>query len=316
MTRTAPGGSWSSADIPDLTGRRALVTGVTSGLGKVTARELARAGAEVLLAARDGERLTEAAEALTDELPQARVVPVLLDLADLSSVRRAADEVLARGPLDVLVNNAGVMAPPHARTRDGFELQLGTNHLGHFALTGLLLDALRAAEAARVVTVSSIMAATVRTVSLEDPRSEHGRYWKWRAYGQSKLANLLFAFELDRRFRAAGSATASLAAHPGYTRTNLVRSGLNLDRPRVDGVITQAVTALLGQSVDVGALPQLRAAVDTTVPGGSYVGPGGPLEVNGPPRVVAAPGPAHDPVLAARLWSLSEEATGVSFTFE
>ena len=310
MTRTA---SWSTADIPDLRGRRALVTGVTSGLGEVTARELARAGAEVLLAARDRDRLAATAEALSRELPRAQLVPVLLDLADLSSVRRAADQVLALGSLDILVNNAGVMAPPYSRSVDGFELQLGTNHLGHFALTGLLIDVLRRAEAARVVTVSSIMAATVRTVSLEDPRRAHGRYRKWRAYGQSKLANLLFAFELDRRLRAAGSPMTSLAAHPGYTRTNLVGSGMNLGRPRVDGVITQAVTALLGQSASAGALPQLRAAVDETVAGGSYVGPGGPLEVNGPPRIVAAPGPAHDPVLAAGLWSLSEEATGVSF---
>jgi NAD(P)-dependent dehydrogenase (short-subunit alcohol dehydrogenase family) len=165
-----------------------------------------------------------------------------------------------------------------------------------------------------VVTVSSFMAATARTVSLEGGSA--GRYRKWRAYGQSKLANLLFAFELDRRLRARGAAAASLAAHPGYTRTNLVGSGLNMGRLRIDGVITQAVTALVGQSPEDGALPQLRAAVDTDLPGGSYVGPGGPLELNGPPRLVGAPGPAHDPVLAAGLWSSSEEATGVTFPFE
>jgi NAD(P)-dependent dehydrogenase (short-subunit alcohol dehydrogenase family) len=206
------------------------------------------------------------------------------------------------------------MATPKARTADGFELQLGTNHLGHFALTGLLLDALRASARARVVTVSSIMAATVRTVSLDDPRTDRGRYRKWRAYGQSKLANLLFAFELERRLRAAGLPIDSLAAHPGYTHTNLVGNGMNLGRRRVDGVITQAVTALIGQGAAAGALPQLRAAVDVGLPGGSYVGPGGAFELNGTPRLVGAPGPAHDPVLAARLWSLSEEATGVSLT--
>ncbi|MDX6323775.1 MAG: hypothetical protein QOK15_129 [Nocardioidaceae bacterium] len=310
MTSERP---WGVADIPDLTGRRALVTGVTSGLGEVTARELARAGAEVLLAARDEDKLAASTEALARELPGARLVPVQLDLADLSSVRRGAAQAVARGPLDILVNNAGVMATPKARTADGFELQLGTNHLGHFALTALLLDALHASTDSRVVTVSSIMAATVRSVSLDDPRSERGLYWKWRAYGQSKLANLLFAFELDRRLRRAGWPITSLAAHPGYTRTNLVGAGMNLGRRRIDGVIAQAATAVVGQDAETGALPQLRAAVDRTVPGGSYVGPGRFGELSGPPRLVAAPGPAHDPVLAARLWSLSEEATGVSF---
>lgn len=305
--------AWGARDIPDLTGRRALVTGVTSGLGEATARELARAGAEVLLAARNEVKLAATAEALADELPGARLVQLRLDLADLASVRRAAARAEQLGPLDILVNNAGVMATPNRRTADGFELQLGTNHLGHFALTGLLLQALLAAPAARVVTVSSLLAATVRTVSLADPRSHAGRYRKWSAYRQSKLANLLFAFELDRRLRSAGRSVASLAAHPGYTRTNLVGSGMNMGRPRVDGMITLGVTALVGQTAAAGALPQLRAAVDPALPGGTYVGPGGPWELNGPPCPVAAPGPAQDPVLAARLWSLSEEATGVSF---
>jgi NAD(P)-dependent dehydrogenase (short-subunit alcohol dehydrogenase family) len=301
--------------MPDLTGRRALVTGVTSGLGEVTAREFARAGAEVLLAARNADKLRRTGEALAAAVPGALLVPLEVDLADLASVRRAAASAAQRGPLDILVNNAGVMATPESRTVDGFELQLGTNHLGHFALTGLLLEALSAAPAARVVTVSSLMAGNARAVSLGDPRATQGRYRRWRAYAASKLANLLFAFELERRLRAAGLPVASVAAHPGYSRTNLIGAGMNLGRRRVDGVISQGVTAVLGQSAASGALPQLRAAVDTGIPGGSYVGPGGLGGLNGPPRVVRPPVPAQDPVLAAELWELSEAATGVTFTF-
>ena len=304
--------TWTTADIPSLTGRRALVTGVTSGLGEVTARELARAGAQVVLAARNPAKLEDTITQLTREVPGAQLVPLVTDLADLSSVRRAAAEAADLGPLDILVNNAGVMATPRARTTDGFELQLGTNHLGHFALTGLLLDSLQASGAGRVVTVSSLMARRVRGVSLRDPRLPR-RYRKWRAYGETKLANLLFTFELDRRLRAAGLPVVALAAHPGYTATNLVDSGMNMGRRRLDGAIGVALTGVVGQSVEQGATPQIRAAVDVTIPGGSYVGPSGLLELNGPPRVVRPPKPAQDRELAAGLWSLSEGATGVSF---
>ncbi len=304
---------WSLADVPDLTGRRALVTGVTSGLGEVTARELARAGAEVLLAARNPEKLESTVSALRDEVPTARLVPRELDLADLASVRQAASRAAELGPLDILVNNAGVMATPETRTRDGFELQLGTNHLGHFALTGLLLDALVASGEARVVTVSSLMARTVRSVTLEDPRAPSGRYRRWNAYGQSKLANLLFTFELDRRVRAAGLPITAVAAHPGYTETNLVDNGMNLGRRTVNGAIGIAVTSLVGQDVHQGALPQLRAAVEPGLDGGSYLGPKGPLEMHGSPGRVRPPRPATDVALAAGLWELSARATGVSF---
>ena len=304
---------WTLAEVPDLTGRRALVTGVTSGLGEVTARELARAGAEVVLAARNPEKLDATVALLRSEVPDARLVPLRLDLADLASVRRAAAEAARLGALDILVNNAGVMATPEERTRDGFELQLGTNHLGHFALTGLLIDALLASGDARVVTVSSLMARTVRAVSLRDPRTHEGRYRKWHAYGQSKLANLLFTFELDRRARAAGLALTAAAAHPGYTHTNLVDSGMNMGRRRVDGAIGLAVTSLVGQSATMGALPQIRAAVEPGLPGGSYLGPKGPFEMNGSPGVVRPPRAATAPQPAAGLWRLSEEATGVTF---
>ena len=304
---------WTLADVPELTGRRALVTGVTSGLGEVTARELARAGAEVVLAARSREKLDRTASSLRDQMPGARLVPLQLDLADLSSVRRAARTAAQLGPLDILVNNAGVMATPEERTRDGFELQLGTNHLGHFALTGLLLDALVASGDARVVTVSSLMARTVRGISLDDPRSHVGRYRKWSAYGQSKLANLLFTFELDRRVRAKGLPVTAVAAHPGYTKTNLVDSGMNMGRRRLDGAIAVVATALVGQTVTQGAAPQIRAAVEPGLAGGSYLGPQGPFEMNGAAGPVGPPKAALDPASAAGLWELSERATGVSF---
>jgi NAD(P)-dependent dehydrogenase (short-subunit alcohol dehydrogenase family) len=306
-------GYWSLADMPDLAGRRVLVTGVTSGLGTVAARELARAGAEVLLAARNGAKLEQTVDELAADVPRERLVPLQLDLADLASVRRGAAEAAERGPIDVLVNNAGVMATPKGTTTDGFELQLGTNHFGHFALTGLLLDALTSSGDARVVTVSSLMAQTVRRVSLEDPRHRTGRYWRWNVYGQSKLANLLFAFELDRRARAAGLPLTSVAAHPGWTSTNLVNAGMNMHGRSVNGTIGIAVTRLLGQSPEEGALPEIRAAVDDTIPGGAYVGPRGWFELNGAPAVVRPPGPAQDRELAAGLWSLSESTTGVSF---
>jgi NAD(P)-dependent dehydrogenase (short-subunit alcohol dehydrogenase family) len=304
--------TWTPADVPELTGRRALVTGVTSGLGEVTARELARAGAEVLLAARSPERLEATITRIRAEVPDASLVPLRLDLADLESVRRAAAEAAAHGPLHILVNNAGVMATPQERTVDGFELQLGTNHLGHFALTGLLMEPLLAG-AGRVVTVSSVMARTVSSVNLQDPRAEHGPYRRWNAYGQSKLANLLFTVELDRRARAAGLPVTAVAAHPGYTRTNLVNAGMNRHRPSLDGAIGIAVTSLVGQSAAEGSTPTLRAAVEPGLAGGSYIGPSGPFELRGAPRVVRMPKQAQDPVLATGLWELSEKATGVSF---
>jgi NAD(P)-dependent dehydrogenase (short-subunit alcohol dehydrogenase family) len=312
---------WTLADVPSLTGTRALVTGVTSGIGLVTARELARAGAEVVLAARNPEKLAATQRALTEAVPGARLRTLVADLADQASVRRAAAAV-PEGPLHLLVNNAGVMATPHHRTADGFELQLATNHLGPFALTGLLLDRLGDSGGARVVTVSSVVARTVRTVSLRDPRVQHGRYRRWQAYGESKLANLLFTLELDRRARAAGLPVLAVAAHPGYTHTNLVSNGMRRGGTagatgtgglRVDGAIGLAVTRLVGQSPEQGALPKLMAATAPCLSGGSYVGPAGPFALNGPPTQVALPRPALDPELGRALWELSERATGVSW---
>ncbi len=302
--------SWSAADIPDLHGRHALVTGVTGDLGRETARELARAGAHVTLAARDETRLAEAARLIADELPRAYLDTVVLDLADLSSVREAAEQVLkSADTLDILVNNAGVMATPERRTADGFELQLGTNHLGHFALTGLLMPTL---SQARVVTVSSQMHRVALRAPLGDPRAR-GRYNRWLAYGESKLANLLFMRELDRRAHAAGLALTSVAAHPGYSATKLQTSGPQLGGRPLSARVMAAATPLLGQPPATGALPSLYAATYPGLPGGTYVGPSRLMEMRGAPKVVGMSRAARDDAAAARLWELSERATGVTF---
>ena len=302
--------SWTAGDIPDLHGRRALVTGVTGDLGRETARELARAGAHVTLAGRDETRVAEVARRLADELPGAGLDTVRLDLADLSSVREAAETVLkSTETLDILVNNAGVMATPPRRTADGFELQLGTNHFGHFALTGLLMPAL---GAARVVTVSSMMHRAALRAPLGDPRA-HGRYQKWVAYGESKLANLLFMRELDRRARGAGLSLTSVAAHPGYAATHLQTSGPQMGGKSLSARVMAAATPVLGQAPEMGALPSLYAATYPGLPGGTYVGPSRWMEMRGTPKVVAMSRAARDENAAARLWELSEKATGVTF---
>jgi NAD(P)-dependent dehydrogenase (short-subunit alcohol dehydrogenase family) len=304
---------WSLADIPPLHGRRALVTGVTSGLGEHVAVELARAGAHVVLAGRNPDKLEATRADVAQQVPAAVLHPVQLDLADLSSVRRAAQEAGALGPLSILVNNAGVMGTPHERTVDGFELQMGTNHLGHFALTGLLMPQLLASGEGRVVSVSSVMARTVRRVPTGELRREPRRYRKWTAYSGTKLANLLLTVELDRRARNRHLALTSVAAHPGYAATNLVDSGVNRGGLRPDGAILVAATQLLGQSAEAGAWPLLMAATAPGLRGGTYVGPSGPFELQGPPRIVSMPRAAQDEELAARLWEASEQATGVTF---
>jgi NAD(P)-dependent dehydrogenase (short-subunit alcohol dehydrogenase family) len=303
---------WTLNEIPDLTGKQALVTGVTSGLGEITVLELARKGARVVMAARSATKLRATIDDIHRALPGADLVPLLVDLADLSSVRRAAEEAAELGPIDILINNAGVMATPFRRTVDGFELQFGTNHLGHFALTGLLFPLLAKAEAARVVTVASQAHRIARTVPLEDPRNDKRHYRKWGSYAESKLANLLFAFELDRRARVAGTNVSSMAAHPGYAATALF-SGLNLDGTKPDGAIVVGASRLLGQPSEMGAQPSLMAATMPGLPGGSYVGPDGFAEMRGRPTLVKASRTARDEGLARSLWQVSEEATHVSF---
>lgn len=299
--------------MPDLTGRRALVTGVTGGLGELTALELARKGAEVILAARSEEKLNQVVEDIRENLPDAAVVPLLIDLADLDSVRRAAAEAATYGPLDILVNNAGVMATPHRRTADGFDLQLGTNHFGHFALTGLLLPQLAASGDARVVTVASQAHRMTHSVPLGDPRDDDGHYSKWRAYARSKLANLLFMFELDRRVRRAGLPITSVGAHPGYAATNLTSAGLRMHGRTAESSIIDISRRLFAQSAYMGALPSLMAATMPGLPASTYIGPRGPGEWRGAPTIVGTTKHARDEAMAAALWQVSEEATGVSY---
>jgi NAD(P)-dependent dehydrogenase (short-subunit alcohol dehydrogenase family) len=315
MTALRSGRSWSPADLGELAGVGAIVTGANSGLGLRTAVRLAQHGAEVVLACRDPAKGEAARTTLLAEVPGATAEVRELDLADLSSVRRFAAEWGDRR-LDLLINNAGIMAIPRRVSPDGFELQLATNHLGHFALTGLLLPALlnrpaTAAKPPRVVTLSSFVHRTGR-LHVDDLMLERD-YSPWKAYGQSKLANLLFVRELQRRVEAAGAALASLAAHPGYAATNLQAVGPAMSGNAVLGRVMGLATAVLGQSADKGAWPTLRAATDPTARSGEYFGPGGLGEIRGAPVRVAMAPAALDPVGAAWLWERSVDLTGVDF---
>ena len=302
---------WTADDIPDLTGRTALVTGANSGLGLASAEALARRGARVLLGCRDAGRGGAALEAVKAEATGPPPELVTLDLANLGQIRDAAEAVRASAPtLDILMNNAGVMATPSARTADGFELQFGTNHLGHFALTGLLLESLVAAPAPRVVSTSS-QAHRIGRIRFDDLQWERGRYQRWPAYGQSKLANLLFTLELGRRAEAAAVPLTVAAAHPGYSATHLHTGAGNPIVVAVMGVVGRVVA----QSATQGALPQLYAATSPDVRSGDYFGPDGPFESRGWPRRVGMTSAARDPEAARRLWTASEEATGVVYAW-
>jgi NAD(P)-dependent dehydrogenase (short-subunit alcohol dehydrogenase family) len=312
VTRSGSGLPWSPQDVPDLTGRRALVTGVTSGLGEATVLELVSRGAEVVMAARNRDKLAATIAAVRRRRPDAVVHPLHLDLADLTSVRQAAGEARSFGSLHLLVNNAGVMATPYQRTTDGFELQLGTNHLGPFALTGLLLPLLVESGDARVVTIASQAHRMALRAPLNDPRLPDGHYRRWQAYAGSKLANLLFTFELERRVRAADLPLKALAAHPGYASTGLMGAGRIGESTRVRTRILTAAFAVAGQSPAMGALPTIMAAT-ADLPGGTYVGPSGFAEMHGMPRVVGTRKLARDAGAARRLWEISEQATGVAY---
>jgi NAD(P)-dependent dehydrogenase (short-subunit alcohol dehydrogenase family) len=296
---------WDAERIPDQTGRVAVVTGANSGLGLVVARELARRGALVVLACRNMEKgraaLADVEAAATGPKPELEE----LDLASLSSVRSFVERFQQRHDgLDLLVNNAGVMASPRRHTADGFELHLGTNHLGHFALTQRMLPLMEGREDARVVTVSSNAHKTVRGIAFDNLNGER-RYFRWNAYGQSKLANLMFALELDRRLRARGSTVKSVAAHPGYAATNLQSAAA----PLVDRLVMKVSNAVVGQSGEMGALPVLYAAAEPRLEGGTYVGPDGIAEQRGHPRIVRPNRVARDEQAARRLWEVSEELT-------
>jgi protochlorophyllide reductase len=301
---------WTADDIPEQHGRVAVVTGANSGLGLVTARLLAGAGATVVLACRNAAKAEAAAADIVRRSPGAAVEVGALDLGDLASIERFAAEQAARHDrLDLLVNNAGIMYTPRGRTTDGFELQFGTNHLGHFALTGRLLPGLLGTDGARVVTVSSLEHRRGH-LQLDDLMLEQ-KYGRYRAYRQSKLANASFGIEQDRRLRAAGAGLLSVLAHPGYSATNLQFTGPLLP----DRVMAAIGNRLLAQSAEMGALPQLYAATAPDVVGGSYIGPGGIGEMRGHPKVVQVIAEASDPDVAKQLWEASERLTGVRFPF-
>ena len=300
------GSKWTAADIPDQSGRTAVVTGANSGLGYDTAALLADKGAHVVLAVRNLDKGTEALDRIKKATPNAVVTLQRLDLSSLASVRAAADELRAAHPrIDLLINNAGVMyVPTRETTAEGFEMQFGTNHLGHFALTGLLLDHLLTVDGSRIVTVSSVGHRILSRIRFEDPHFEQG-YHRVRAYGQSKLANLLFTYELQRRLARKGAPTIAAAAHPGFSDTELMRY--------LPGFIPDIVWKVATQPASMGALPTLRAATDPAVKGGQYYGPDGLGEVKGHPKVVASSAQSHDEDIQRRLWTMSEELTGVTY---
>lgn len=304
---------WTTRDIPDQRGRVAIVTGANSGLGLETARGLAGAGARVTLACRNTEKGEAAAADIRRDHTGAALDVAALDLADLASVKTFAERFQRdHDRLDVLVNNAGVMALPERRTVDGFEMQIGTNHLGHFALTGCLLDTLGHTDGARLVTVSSLKHLSGR-IDTEDLNWERRRYKPWPAYNQAKLANLVFALELQRRLDAAGWPLLSVAAHPGYAATQLQYVGPRMSGSRLLTLGIGIANTLLGQSQAKGALPSLYAATAPGVAGGEYFGPDGPRELWGYPKRVEPAPRARKQDTAQALWAVSERLTGVRY---
>ena len=297
---------WTASDIPDQSGRVAIVTGANSGLGYDTAAALADKGAHVVLAVRNLDKGAEAVDRIKAAHPKADVALQQLDLSSLDSVRRAAEELRAAHPrIDLLINNAGVMyVPTRETTKDGFEMQFGTNHLGHFALTGLLLDHLTSVDGSRVVTVSSVGHRIMARIHFDDPHLER-KYNRVEAYGQSKLANLMFTYDLQRRLSAKGAPTVALAAHPGFSDTELMRY--------LPDFIPAFMWKVATQPAEKGALPSLRAATDPDARGGQYYGPDGIGEVKGSPKVVASSAQSRNEDLQRRLWTLSEELTGVTY---
>jgi NAD(P)-dependent dehydrogenase (short-subunit alcohol dehydrogenase family) len=297
---------WTPKDIPEMTGRRVVVTGANSGLGWYTALELARSGAETILTARSNSKGQEAVDAIRRLVPYAKLSYEILDLASLTSVRSFAERI-SRGPaLDLLVNNAGIMNVPERRlTEDGFEMHLGTNFLGHFALTARLLPLLLRSSTPRVTTLSSVAVNIgLRRMRFEDLQWERG-YGPTKAYAQSKLADLLFMQELGKRY---GNALVSTGAHPGFARTNLIVSGAGREQP-----LQKFASWILAQDAEHGAWPTLRAATEPGLVSGAYIGPAGVLGLKGAPVAAAVPAPGRDLDAAKRLWTVSEELTGANW---
>jgi NAD(P)-dependent dehydrogenase (short-subunit alcohol dehydrogenase family) len=304
--------AWTADDIPDLSGKTIVVTGGNSGIGYNAALEFARKRADVILACRDLGKARTAAAQITSSAPGAKVDVMELDLSNLASVRGFSDAFhLQRQALHVLCNNAGVMAIPYRQTADGFEMQFGTNHLGHFALTGLLLDRLLATEGARIVNVAS-GAHRMGKIRFDDLQWKNG-YRKWMAYGQSKLANLLFTLELQRKVDAAGKKLLAVACHPGYAATNLQAVGPKMSGSSMMESLTELGNRLLAQSAAMGALPTEYAAVAPDVKGGDYIGPDGMAELWGHPTRVGRSAAAQDGAAASRLWEISEQLTKVHY---
>ena len=301
--------TWTEKDVPDESGRVAIVTGSNTGLGYDTARVLAARGARVVMAVRDTAKGDAAAARIRELSKGAEVTVHELDLGSLASVRAAAAELAAAHPrIDLLINNAGVMYPPKQNTADGFELQFGTNHLGHFALTGLLLKNLLGVDGSRVVAVASIAHNIRAKIDFADLQWETRRYDRVASYGQSKLANLMFTYDLQRRLAAAKAKTIAVAAHPGVAATELVR--------HVPGASLPGVSWLSGRLLntsELGALPTLRAATEPAVRGGQYYGPDGFRELRGYPKLVTSSAQSHDTAAQERLWTVSEELTGVTY---
>ena len=301
---------WTADDVPDLSGKTVVVTGANGGLGYETVLQLAPKGAHVVLACRDLAKARAAMETIAQARPGASLEVMELDLASLASVRTFAQSFLAKhGELHVLCNNAGVMAIPYRRTVDGFEMHFGTNHLGHFALTGLLIERLLGTSGARVVNVSSTMHRTGR-IRFEDLQWERG-YCRWAAYGQSKLANLLFTYELQRKLEATGANVISVACHPGWAATNLQLEGARMEGSLLMEFGARVANFFLAQSAAMGALPILYAATSPDVRGGDYIGPDGLAEAWGHPKKVQSSRRSHDRQAAAKLWEVSVLLTGV-----
>lgn len=306
---------WTEEDVPSQSGKVALVTGANSGIGFETARVLAEKDAHVVMACRNQQKAESAMAAIRGATPSASLTFLPLDLSSLKSVEQASKQFLSEfDRLDLLINNAGVMWLPESRTADGFEAQFGTNHLGHFALTGRLIATVMNTSTSRVVTVSSL-AHNTGDIHFDDLNLEQG-YGKHKAYSQSKLANLIFAYELQRRLSAAGASTISLAAHPGAANTNLAIPGFEKGGSKVMAKLAEWITPVLTQNAVNGALPTLYAATSPKLGGGEYIGPDGFQQMYGYPKVVGSTRLSRDEAVARRLWEVSEEMTGVGFEFE